>query len=135
MRRTDLDPVDLGRLLPNVMLVEVGDGGIESMRFRLAGAEIEGRYNRSLKGLSVVETFALKPRAATANQWVEILADRRPKYRLGPLQFADGQRFHHERLLLPLADAGRVSHILGAIFFAQPDGQQPREIVSYTITE
>lgn len=117
MARARLDPVDLPGLLSNLMIVEVPADGSEP-RFRLAGAEIEDRYGRSLRGLRLSETFPMVRRRDTSHQWAEILVDARPKYRRGPMAFPEGRVFEAERLLLPLSEGERrVSHILGAICY------------------
>lgn len=122
MLRCDLDPVDLGPILSNIMLLEVEEpcrqDYLPLMRFRVAGDEIETRYGRSLRGAALHETFPLVRRTDTSHQWSEILRDQRPKYRRGPMVFPDDRSFEAERLLLPLSAKGRdVAFILGAIFY------------------
>lgn len=122
MPREALDPIELGTLLPNVMLLEVEEvrqgRQLPMVRFRVAGDEIEARYGCSLRGSSLHETFPLVRRTDTSHQWSEILRDGRPKYRRGPMRFPDDQVFEAERLLLPLSQGERdVAFILGAIFY------------------
>lgn len=122
MAREALDPADLGPLLSNIMLLEVEEpkeeGKLPLMRFRVAGDEIESRYGRSLRGSLLHETFPLVRRSDTSHQWSEILRDKKPKYRRGPMRFPDDQVFEAECLLLPLSMGDRdVAFILGAIFY------------------
>jgi len=131
MPRCALDPVELGSLLTNVLLLEVEatrqEGYLPLMRFRVAGDEIESRYGRSLRGAALHETFPLVRRTDTSHQWSEILRDRRPKYRRGPMMFPDDRTFEAERLLLPLSSGDRdVAFILGAIFYLPmpPEGHE-----------
>jgi hypothetical protein len=133
-----LDPVELGRLLPNVLLVEVSEPRFrartharrrpgDNLVFRVAGDEIERRFRRSLRGLSLAEAAVMLLRYQSLTQWSEILADAKPKYRHGPMQFPEEPPCLAEQLLLPLsAGDTRVSHILGGMFYsadlAPPDG-------------
>lgn len=122
MPRSALDPVALGPILTNVLLIEVAETAqqdyLPMMRFRVAGDEIESRYGRSLRGAALHETFPLVRRADTSHQWSEIVRDGRPKYRRGPMEFPDNRTFEAERLLLPLSCGERVTaFILGAIFY------------------
>lgn len=62
--RLDIDPVDIPDLLPNVMLLDVLDGG-RDFRYRLAGTAVERNFGAPIKGLSlasIVEAFpSIKP--------------------------------------------------------------------------
>lgn len=123
MPRSAVDPTELAPLLANVMLLQVVDPGREDeqppeLRFRLAGDEIERRYGRSLRGAALQEIFPLVHRGDTSQQWADILRDKKPKYRRGPMIFPDQRRFEAERVIFPLS-AGKkdVGYILGAIFY------------------
>ena len=125
MPREAFDPIDLGALLSNVLFIEVtpkpGD-----LKIRVAGQEIEERYGRSLRGLSIFETFPMVRRKDTSHQWSEILSDGLPKYRRGPMVFPNGRVFESERIMLPLSAQGarppsEVAFILAAIFYRPLD--------------
>lgn len=121
MPREAFDPVDLGALLANVLFIEVAPKS-DDLKIRVAGQEIEERYGRSLRGLSVFETFPLVRRKDTSHQWSEILSDGLPKYRRGPMVFPNGRVFESERIMLPLSARdtearSEVAYILAAIFY------------------
>jgi hypothetical protein len=122
MPRQSFDPVHLGGMLSNVLFVE-RHFAPPDLRIRVAGQEVEDRYGRSMRGMSIYETFPIVKRKDTSHQWAEILADGQPKYRRGPMLFPNDRAFEAERLLLPLSDGrldGReeVAYILGLIFYA-----------------
>jgi hypothetical protein len=57
--RKDLDPVAIPELLPNIMLLDVLEGG-RDFRYRLAGTEVEHNFGTSIKGLllgDIVQAF------------------------------------------------------------------------------
>lgn len=122
MPRSALDPMELGPILTNIMLLEVEapqqDDRLPLMRFRIAGDEIESRYGRSLRGAALHETFPLVRRTDTSHQWSEIFRDLQPKYRRGPMRFPDERAFEAERMILPVSSGERdIAFILGAIFY------------------
>ena len=137
MPRQVFDPVDLGKLLSNVLFIEVVSNPCD-LKIRVAGQEIEERYGRSLRGMSIFETFPLVRRKDTSHQWSEILADRQPKYRRGPMVFPNDRVFEAERIMLPLsADregaAQDVAFILAAIFY-QPLSLDDVELTTISAT-
>lgn len=114
--RRDIDPVEVPRLLPNLMLADVVDGG-RRIRFRLAGTAIReiagieltgryldeiihpGRYGDYLHGLNR-----------------EVVRTRRPTFTRTTILSADGgYRRTTSRLITPLSDDGEtVNMILAA---------------------
>ena len=137
MPRQAFDPVDLGSLLSNVLFIEVASNPCDLM-IRVAGQEIEERYGRSLRGRSIFETFPLVRRKDTSHQWCEILADRQPKYRRGPMVFPNDRVFEAERIMLPLSAAGEgdaedVAFILAAIFY-RPLSPEDVELTAISAT-
>jgi len=133
MPASSLDPVELGRLLPNVLLVEVVEPRYraapsprrrlgDNLIFRVAGDEIERRFRRSLRGLSLADAAVMLLRYESLTQWHEILVDAKPKYRHGPIEFPEDPPCLAEQLLLPMAaDHAGVSHILGGVFYSGSD--------------
>ena len=133
MPASALDPVELGRLLPNVLLVAVVEPRYrvatspqrrlgDNLVVRVAGDEIERRFRRSLRGLSIADAAVMLLRYESLTQWHDILVDAKPKYRHGPIQFPEEPLCLAEQLLLPMAaDAAGVSHILGGVFYSGSD--------------
>ncbi len=113
MPRHAFDPADLGALLANVLFIEVLSNPCD-LKIRVAGQEIEERYGRSLRGLSIFETFPLVRRKDTSHQWSEILIDRQPKYRRGAMVFPNDRVFEAERIMLPLSATASGSPVDGS---------------------
>lgn len=129
MPRQAFDPVHLGGLLANVLFVERRRTPADLI-IRVAGQEIEERYGRSMRGMSIYDTFPIVRRKDTSHQWAELLRDAQPKYRRGPMVFPNERAFDAERLLLPLSDAGQgppdqVAYILGVILYAPLSEAKP----------
>ncbi len=121
MPRGAFDPIDLGPLLPNLLFIEVL-AEPPDLRIRVAGQEVEDRYGRSMRGMSIYDTLPLVRRKDTSHQWSEILVDRQPKYRRGPMVFPGDRVFEAERIMVPLCDEKRggpeeVAFILAAVFY------------------
>lgn len=141
MPRTAFDPVDLGGMLSNVLFVQVTRDPLDLL-VRVAGQEVEDRYGRSMRGMSIYETFPIVRRKDTSHQWSEILADGQPKYRRGPMVFPNDRVFECERIMLPLGEAEpapcdrleeRVGYILAAIFY-QPLDLENLELTAVSAT-
>ncbi|HVI90552.1 MAG TPA: PAS domain-containing protein [Dongiaceae bacterium] len=57
--RLDIDPIDIPDLLPNIMLLDVLEGG-KDFRYRLAGTAVERNFGAPIKGLTlgaIVQSF------------------------------------------------------------------------------
>ena len=114
--RQDLDPLDIPALLPHLMLIDVV--APESLRFRLVGTALVGRWGRDTTGLSAEHGYP-------GGDWEQILSDyryvigeRRPCLRHNAVSDSQGNRHAHQRLVLPLARDGKsVDMILAAAFW------------------
>ncbi len=54
MVRADLDPIEMPRLLPNLILSDVGDGG-RAIRYRLVGTDIVTAHGSDYTGKTIEE--------------------------------------------------------------------------------
>lgn len=54
LRRADLEPLDIPRVLPGIFIAEPVAG---DYRFRLAGSEVEGRMHRKITGATLMELY------------------------------------------------------------------------------
>ncbi len=125
LRRDQLDLQRIAPLLSRIILAEVIDGG-RDLVIRIAGEEIESRYHGSMRGFRLSTVSRSLPPSVTLRQWFDIVADRQPRYRHGPLPYGVDRYFLSERLLLPLFDqAGAVSHVFGAAFHLSGAGCDP----------
>jgi hypothetical protein len=108
--RIQIDPVDITRLLPIVLIAEII--GTDA-RLRLVGSETTVAYGNEMRGRSIreIELGAFTP------VWVEafdkVAGDREPSFASG-FFVAGLQNCRIETVLLPLSDGnGNLSHIFG----------------------
>jgi hypothetical protein len=110
--RSDLNPVQLPRLLPGISLIEVGES-IETCRVRLAGTRLREIYDREVTGLLVGEL----PCGNRLDYW--LAAYRRTIDQMTPTQgVVRGPQVHKEHVVqywlkLPLrTTSGQVGMVL-----------------------
>jgi hypothetical protein len=119
--RHDLDPpVDVPRLIPNIMLIDV-EG--ETLRYRLVGSAIWNRYGFDLTGTTI------DSRNPAEAEWRDTLKtvcnDKVARLITSPVQ-GSADRLH-VAVALPLnASDGTACQILAGTFFAQEFGKNPR---------
>lgn len=125
--RADIDPVDLPRLLPNLILVGVA-GEPPRFRFRVVGTEIVFRYGTEVTGRELDDIDLGSELGAVRAQYEETVRERAPTYCRHQIETAGGKHLRYERLLLPLAPDGvRVDMMLGGIYPLPPDAAlEPR---------
>lgn len=116
--RRDIDPTELPRLLPHLLISEVLDGG-QRFRYRLAGSAITQASGRNVTGCLVEDVV-------TGSYCDYINELHRRVCRTGRPLFADspydagkrGRNFFAKRLLLPLSDDGvAVNQIISLLIF------------------
>jgi hypothetical protein len=110
--RSDLDPLEVPRLLPNIGLIDIR-GGVGEASFRLAGTRLHEIYGQEITGKRVDDVFA----GDAAEYWRRIHArvvdEGRPLHGVvrGPVPGRDHIILFWLRL--PLSeDGGRVDRIL-----------------------
>lgn len=112
--RQEIDPADIPRLLPRVMLADVvpGEDGKPDFRFRLSGTGICRVHGQDLKGLSARE---LDPPefGRMVHQHYELALERRaPMVHALAMQSSDAY-FSYARIILPLSEDGEsIDHFL-----------------------
>lgn len=118
--RRDLNPADIPRLLPKLMLADVGGESSHTqappIRFRLVGTEVVGRFGRELTGCCLSEIDYGDQADEVAALYRRVLDSARPQYaRIDILQSHD-RLLRTQQLLLPLSDDGtNVNMILAAV--------------------
>jgi len=126
--RRDLDPVDIPRLLPYLMLVEVLPGG--RYRYRLIGTANVREHGMNATGLHVDEALkGAEYKAHVLRLYDECVRERRPVYSESLfLSDAGGAIERHTKVIfLPLsADGQAVNQVLVAQVFLYID-QNTRE--------
>ena len=133
--RADIEPTDIPRLLPILILVDVEpDGGL---RYRLIGTEFVTVAGRDVTGRSYAEVFPPGPyRDYIFALYDELILRRLPIYTEGVSPIAGSSRRRYtRRLMLPLsADGVRIDMVLGVQIFemtsdpdrvALQDGSEP----------
>jgi hypothetical protein len=116
--RGDIDPVDIPRLLPYVMLLDVLATDPPDFRFRLVGTHITLMHRADNTGRRVSEAFHGDERATVLRLYRRTVAERAAvAYRGRPMRL-DGRLLDYEIVHLPLLDRGeRVAMILAGLEF------------------
>jgi len=113
-RRTDIDPLDLGFMLPRIALTEVHD---DPRRYRL---RVVGSWWAALAGFELTGTWLddlplANMRKLTVDTYEAVLAARRPLCAVRDA-WVDDKKLGYEILLLPLSeDDTRISMIVTGI--------------------
>ena len=133
--RADIEPADIPRLLPILLLVDVEPGS--GLRYRLIGTEFVTVANRDVTGRRFADVFPPGPyRDYIFALYDELMLRRRPIYTEGVSPIAGSSRSRYtRRLMLPLsADGVRIDMVLGGQIFemtsdpnriALQDGSEP----------
>lgn len=112
--RQEIDPADIPRLLPRVLLAEVIEdaNGDPDFRFRLSGTGICRVHGQELKGLTARELTPAEF-GRTVHQHYLIALDRRvPMVHALAMQNSDAY-FSYARIILPLSEDGeKIDHLL-----------------------
>jgi len=107
--RTQIDPVEMPRLLPYLMLIEVIEG---RMRYRLAGTQVVANAGFDFKGRFLDELQFAK-RDFYLSCYGEILESGTPVFGLDHWLYPDGRGGVSEFAMLPLSGDGRtITHFL-----------------------
>lgn len=104
--RADLDPIDLAKLLPNLMLIDVV-GPPPRFRYRLVGTRVvqaSGNEDRTGHFFEEYEFYRRHPE--TFEQYRQVMTERIPLFAPEPFQNREhGTSYEVERLLLPLGSS------------------------------
>ena len=116
-RRSDIDPLEVPRLLKCLALLEVV-GDAEDFVFILAGSRIEEVHGRTLKGVTLGELRQAVETSPSAEQYVAAVRSRVPQYRQADLREYDKEHWACRHLILPLSSDGeRVDCLLLGVVF------------------
>ncbi len=102
--RRDLDPCDIPRLLPYVMIVEKAD---DRFRWRLVGTAVAQEAGRDLTG-NIVGFYDSTPEAAAAARAIyeRAFTTAHPIFATGEFKVKSGAIMNMSLLTLPLSDDG-----------------------------
>jgi hypothetical protein len=118
-RRVDIDPLDLGFMLPRIALTEVREGEAHDdprrYRLRVVGSWWAALVGFESTGMWLDDWPHANQRKLTADTYEEIIAARRPLCAVRDA-WVDDKRLSYEILLLPLSeDDARISMIVTGI--------------------
>lgn len=104
--RADIDPADIVRLLPGILLIEVTDG--PRFRHRLASTAVAAIHGQELTGLYVDELEPASFRELLDSDLRLMLKNRAPQF--VSLRFVNrqGRSRSYDVLRLPLSDDGKT---------------------------
>jgi hypothetical protein len=114
-RKSDLDPIALGRLglMPYLWLMR-RDG--DDFVYALCGEEIRRNFPVTIKNRRVSDVFSGDQADLVLESYRAVAETPAIEYTEGPVKGSRAQMYVASRLMLPLADAeGRVTHVLGCV--------------------
>ena len=113
--RADIDPVELGRLLSKVFLIDVMDTS-PKYRVRLMMSEFEEQYGEPVTGRYVEDLDLGSDKEAILRGYDQLVATREPFHMSSTYKKEDGRRMRFERIAMPLSTSGkRVDMVLGGM--------------------
>jgi hypothetical protein len=118
--RRDIDPTEIPRLLPNIQLTELVDGG-KRIRYRLAGTEIVNAYGAELTGKYFDEVFNGERLRFVEDNYRVICQEKRPILVCNRYLSARDAQLVCTRVVMPLSeDDVSVNQCLTAMSFHFP---------------
>lgn len=115
--RRDIDPVEIPRLLPHLLVSELVDGGAR-LRHRLAGTAVVAAYGGELTGKHCDEVCPPERRAAIVAQYRLICEHKQPLLLRHRYLSSDRVPLICHRLVMPLSeDTQTVSQFVAALRF------------------
>lgn len=116
-RRRDIDPTDIPRLLPHLLISELVDGGTR-LRYRLAGTAVVAAYGGELTGKHCDEVCLQERRASVVAQYRLICERKRPLLLRHRYLSSHQVPLICHRLVMPLSDdAQMVNQFVAALRF------------------
>src|SRR5579883_2736282 len=113
-RRTDIDPAEIPKLLPHIMITEMLDGGTR-YRYRLSGTAVTEAFGRELTGLFVDEVMTGAYRAFLERLYRTVYLNRRCIFSESRYAGDKESGLMTKRLLMPLSEDGCVVNQVLAI--------------------
>ncbi|MEQ8817475.1 MAG: PAS domain-containing protein [Thalassobaculum sp.] len=125
--RDDLDPTLIPRLLRNLVLADVDDGG-RSIRYRLVGTEVVAAHGIDYTGLTVEELTSGDTLAYTRQLYGIVVGQAVPIYSEGRFRWEKREYRLTRRLHLPLSKTGEAVDmvLLGQVFDVEHAGVEER---------
>ncbi|WP_282609246.1 PAS domain-containing protein [Pelagibius sp. Alg239-R121] len=109
--RSDIDPIDIPKLLPDIGLLDVIDGG-RRFYFRVVGSSINRAFGHDYTGHFLDEVAPIGYSQFITLLYRKVVQTRSPVYSLGKCRYRDASVRSIQRLLLPLTrDSDGVEQI------------------------
>lgn len=119
--RTDIDPVEIPRLLSSIVLIDVvRESEPARFRVRLAGTDYVQRIGRDHTGLWIEDGRPVSEAEAIVATYRQVLSTGEPHFWRSRLHDPDRHHVIYERLLCPLAENGETIDVLVAVFDFDP---------------
>ena len=135
MRRADLDPTEIPRLLPNLILSDVGEGG-RQIRYRLVGTEIVAAHGFDYTGKTVEQLTSGPTLAYTYELYGLVVSQAVPVYSEGYFRWAGREHRWTKRLHLPLTRTGTaVDMVLAGQVFEPPENAGDELMLPATVEQ
>jgi hypothetical protein len=118
-RRADIDPTEIPRLLPNLLISEhVTEAGVERWRYRLAGTAVAAAFGRNPTGHYIDELTKGAYREFIERIHRIVREEQRALFCASEYTGARDVRMSAKRLLLPVTTDGRqVDQIITLLVF------------------
>ena len=114
--RADIDPTDIPRLLPHLLLADVEDK-VPDVRFRLFGTKLVESFGNEFTGHHLSELDLGAESDAVVESFARAIDTGEPQFQVSQFWTRDYRRRRIQQLLLPLSEDGeRVSMILAGVF-------------------
>lgn len=118
--RTAIDPIDIPRLLPNLLLLDV-EPGAGRLKIRVAGTTVVEMYGSDYTGRYLDEIDFGDRRAAVLHDYSTCLQTRQPYVSEHSFWTVRAVSYRIERVILPLSDDGEtVSQLIAGLEFGTP---------------
>ncbi len=122
-RRSDIDPIDIPRLLPNIWIVDHEADG--RFRYRLVGTAVTRAWESDVTGKYLDDEIPNLAQSVVGRALRAVVDGRRPEWRRGEPSWTPAPQdvVGIERLALPLADGnGGVAMVLCLSVYRQRNG-------------
>lgn len=124
--RADIDPLDIPKLLPMLLLLDIERLEPMHFRFRLVGTYFRQFFGRDFTGVGIEESRLEGGMAAICQDWREVLQRRQPRWATVRQEIGrDGMdRLRFTGVALPLSRDGSAADMLivAAIYHAGETG-------------
>jgi hypothetical protein len=115
--RADIDPLELGFIIGNLILVEVASREPLRFRIRLHGTNLARRAGYELTGKMLDELPITEFRTLASQSFTAVVTSGKP-FHSSRDRILDGKRRRYETLMLPLFDdEGRVNLLLVGLIY------------------